>query len=519
MDKKRAIINVLVAIVFKVVILIVSIIARRVIINTIGNELNGLNSLFSSIFSLLSLVELGMSVAVSFSLIKPIVENDYYKINAYYHYFNKLYKKVSILSLLLGSILIFFLPVLAKDYSLDINIYIPYILFLISNSLRYVYLANTTLINAFKNNYLSTIIVSSSLLLIDIMQIISVLIFKNYYLYAVSSIIGTIVEWIVLELVVNKKYKRCIQITSAKLAPSDLELSKKHIKGVFMHKVGSVLVNTTDSIIISAFVGINLLGIYSNYATIALGLSSLLNLLFTSVVSNVSHGFYKLNKESFKKYFYFFHGLNFGVGMVMYLGFYAIINQLVTIFFGPNLLINQLNVMIITINYFIQYLRQSALAFKDASGIFYVDRIKPVVEGVLNLVLSIVFVLLLRDTGYEIIGVIASTIITNLFICHIVEPHILFKYSFESSAKKYYFKNYFYILVFVLTIIMFNFITNFNLENTFLDLLVKGTISVIFSSIISFIVLMLNNEFKYGVISIYKMFKELLSNKKAKSKI
>lgn len=516
MDKKKSIINVIVALVFKVVILIVSIIGRRVIINTIGNELNGLNSLFSSIFSLLSLVELGMSVAVSFSLIKPIVEDDYYKINAYYNYFNKLYKKVSILSLVLGSLLIIFLPVLAKGYSLDINIYIPYILFLISNSLRYVYLANTTLINAFKNNYISTIIVSLSLLLIDILQIISILIFKNYYLYAFSSIVGTIVEWLILKIVINKKYKNCIENKKAKLDNNDLLVTKKQIKGVFMHKIGSVLVNATDSVIISAFVGVGVLGIYSNYATIALGLASLLNLFFSSVVSNVSHGFYKLNKDSFKRYFYFFHGLNFGIGMVMYLGFYAIVNQLISIFFGSYLLIDSLTVMIITINYFIQYMRQSALAFKDASGIFYVDRIKPIIEGMINLILSITFVLLLKGTGYEIIGVVMATIITNIFICHIAEPYILFKYSLKCSSKGYYLKNYGYIIIFIITLLSFDQITNFKLDNLFLDLLAKGFISVVLSSVISFIVLMLNDEFKYGVISIIKMINEYIKGHKSK---
>lgn len=516
MDKKKSIINVVVAIIFKVVILVVSIIARRVVINTIGNELNGLNSLYSSIFSLLSLVELGMSVAVSFCLIKPIVDNDYYKINAYYHYFNKLYKKICLLSLGLGLTLIAFLPILAKGYSLNINIYIPYLLFLISNSLRYLFLANTTLINAFKNNYLSTIIVSSSLLFIDILQIISIIVYKNYYLYAFSSIIGTILEWLILHFVIVKKYKRCIQIKNAKLAENELFETKKQIKGVFMHKIGSVLVNATDSVIISAFVGVSMLGIYSNYATIALGLSSLLNLFFSSIVSNVSHGFYKLNKESFKRYFYFFHGLNFGIGMIMYLGFYAIVNQLVSLFFGSDLLINNFTVMIITVNYFIQYMRQSVLSFKDASGIFYVDRIKPVIEGILNLILSIILVLILKGTGYEIIGVITSTIITNVFICHIVEPHILFKYSFECSAKKYYFKNYIYIVIFIVTLLMFNAISNFSAGNLFLDLIYKGFISVILSSLISFIVLMLNDEFKYGMISIYKMIKEMFWNKREK---
>jgi hypothetical protein len=110
-----------------------------------------------------------------------------------------------------------------------------------------------------------------------------------------------------------------------------------------------------------------------------------------------------------------------------------------------------------------------------------------------------------------------ATIITNIFICHIAEPYILFKYSFKCSSKGFYLKNYLYILIFIITLVLFNFITNFTLDNLFFDLLSKGFISVGLSSVIAFIVLMLNDEFKYGVISIVKMLNGYIKSHKSKS--
>ena len=46
MDKKRSILNISVAISFKVILFALSIISRRFLIKYIGNDANGLNSLY-----------------------------------------------------------------------------------------------------------------------------------------------------------------------------------------------------------------------------------------------------------------------------------------------------------------------------------------------------------------------------------------------------------------------------------------------------------------------------------------
>ena len=90
MDKKKGLLNVIVSIAFKVLLLVGAILVRRYLIKYIGNEVNGLNSLYTSIIGFLAVAELGVGSAITFCMYKPIVEGDNDKVSALYGLFTKL---------------------------------------------------------------------------------------------------------------------------------------------------------------------------------------------------------------------------------------------------------------------------------------------------------------------------------------------------------------------------------------------------------------------------------------------
>ena len=135
-------------------------------------------------------------------------------------------------------------------------------------------------------------------------------------------------------------------------------------------------------------------------------------------------------------------------GTIFFWGYYVFVDEAVAICFEGGLKISRSVVFIITLNQFIQFMRHAALLFRDASGAFYYDRWKPVAEGVVNLTLSLIFVKTF-PADYRVVGVIAATIITNLLICHIVEPYVLFKHVLKESCWGFYVKNYALIALFV----------------------------------------------------------------------
>ena len=179
---------------------------------------------------------------------------------------------------------------------------------------------------------------------------------------------------------------------------------------MFMHRIGGVLVNTADSVIISAFIGVVILGKYTNYTTIMTAMTGVLGLFFTPLTSIIGHLYVEQDKTEVKKYLNFFHTFNFIIGIIFFLGYYAVIDNLVNICFKSNeeLVLTRPISFIITLNYFIQFMRQATLLFRDATGTFYNDRWKPLFEGLLNVALSIGFVFLfsyLFGEDFAVVGV------------------------------------------------------------------------------------------------------------------
>ena len=105
---------------------------------------------------------------------------------------------------------------------------------------------------------------------------------------------------------------------------------------------------------------------------------------------------------------------------------------------------------------------------------------------------------------------IVATIITNIFICHIVEPYVLYRHAFEASAKKYYLRNYLYIILFVGAMFATHFCMQ-HFESQWIELLVNGCISLAFSIPICIVVSLLNKDFRHY----FRRLLEKLKRKKA----
>ena len=148
-DKKKSVLNVGVSISFHVATLIASIIVRRLLIQSLGNDINGLHSLFLSIVGVLSVAELGVGSAITFAMYKPIVNDEKNEIIALYQLYKKTYFIIGGVILLVGLLLIPVLPWIAKDYSYSYkDLYISFVLMLISTVLSYMYSSKISLINA-----------------------------------------------------------------------------------------------------------------------------------------------------------------------------------------------------------------------------------------------------------------------------------------------------------------------------------------------------------------------------------
>lgn len=470
MNRKLSILNVSVSIIFKVILFFFAIFSKRLLIRFVGNDANGIYALYLNIVGVLSIAELGVGTAISFSMYKPIVNNEDFKVAGLYNLYENIYKIIGIVIFVIGLLITPFLHLLINNYTPSFNYQISYIMVLISTAFTYVYSSKISLVNAYKNNYITTTIISVGQIINYSLQIFFLYLFKSFELFVICKIISEILQAICIDIYAKKNYAHIIN-TNNKIDNDTRTEIIKNIKAMFLHKIGEVFINSTDSIIISTFVSVHVLGLYSNYTTIVIAMAGILGLLFSPLTSIVGHLCAERNRNS-ERTFHFFYFVNYAVGCIFYLGYYSIIDNLITLFFGENLIMQWDIPFIITLNYFIQFMRKSVLLFRDATGAFYNDRWKPLIEGILNLILSL---MLVKSIG--VTGVIIATIITNLVICHIVEPWVLYKNVFHKNPVQYYIVNYIFIGLFIVMIMCLN-IFKQSLNNIWFEIIVNGLIAV-----------------------------------------
>ena len=476
MDTKRSILNITTSIISHILLLIVAIIVRRLLIQYVGNDVNGLNSLYASIIGMLGVVELGVGRAIVYSMYKPIVVGDDRQITALYGLYKKLYLIIGAVIFVAGLLVVPFLPLMISDYeTVSVNVYTTFLLTLVSVVISYFYSAKTALIEANKDNYITTGILTFSNLTQYALQILVILVLKSFTLFLFCQIISTLMVWLLTEIVVRKCYSHIVTRREVVDKSTKTEIGK-NVKAMIMHKIGTKMVQSVDSMIISGFIGVVVLGKYSNYTYVASAMVGIISLFFGPLTSVVGHLCAEGNRKKNKHYFDYFYCLNYVLAVVFFLGYYAVIDSVVALLFGPGLSVSHAISFIITLNQFIQYMRNASLLFRNASGSFYYDRWKPIAEGIVNLILSLIFVMVFPDE-LRVVGVIVATIITNLLICDTVEPFVVFKYVFGQKPGKFYIRNYSYIALFTLALILMTYLTR-PTSNPIIGILANGFISI-----------------------------------------
>ena len=290
MDKKRSVLNVSVSVISKFILMLAALIVRRLLIQRIGNDVNGLNSLYIDIIGMMAVAELGVGSAIVYSMYSPIVSGDKKKVAALFGLYKRLYRIIGMVILAAGVLVTPFLPRIIGDYDkLDssINVYLTFLLTVVSVVISYLYSAKSSLIEAHKNNYITTGITTLSKLFMYGLQITCLLIWRSFTVFAICKIAGALFAWAVTELVARRKYNDILREHENVDKETEGEIVK-NIKAMFLHKIGTILVNGVYSLVISAFIGVAVLGKYNNYSYIAGVVSSTIALFFSVRVDKIS---------------------------------------------------------------------------------------------------------------------------------------------------------------------------------------------------------------------------------------
>lgn len=491
MRTKNSVKNMIISFISNLLTILIGLVAQAIFVKTLGQEYLGINGLFSNIISMLGLVELGVGSAIIYSLYKPVYENNQKKICALLSFYRKCYNYISIIVLVAGLLITPFLKYLVSDVSVDINLNVIYILFVIDIFFSYILSYKRSIINAYQKNYIVNVVHILYLTFLNLFQAIILVKTKNYYLYLIIKIFMRIIENIMISIIADRMYpfiSKRVELDSE--TKSDIF---KKVKALFFHKIGGFFVNGTDNILISKFIGIIQVGLYSNYYLIINAVNILFGQIISVVNSSVGNLLVEDNKEKNYLVFKKIRFLNFWIASFSAISILVIMDSFIVLWLGSEYILAPLVLFVLVFNYFQKSMRNSYMVFKEAAGIFYEDRFVPLIEALTNIVFSYI---LLKIFGLA--GVFMGTIISGLVLWGYSYPKYVYKKLFDRDYLSYIKETISYILLFILIASLTYYLSIFvNYDSIYLELFIKAIICLIVPNLILLLIFYKTDNFRY----------------------
>ncbi len=500
---KNATRNIIFGIILKIYQLVVPFMMRTAMIYLLGVEYLGLNSLFTSILQVLNLAELGVGSAMVFSMYKPITEDDNETICALMNLYKIYYRVIGAVVLLVGCVLLPFIPNLINGkIPNDINIYFLYLMNLVATVLSYWLFAYK---NSILQAYQRVDVISKVMLVTEtikyVFQLLALAIFNNYYYFVTVILITQIVTNIITAIVSDKMYPQ--YKADGKLSKEKKQRINQRIRDLFTSKVGSVIVNSVDNIVISSFLGLTALAMYQNYFYLITAVIGLVAIIFNACTAGIGNS---LLVESKEKNFLDLQKFTFIISWIAGICtccLLCLIQPFIKVWIGEKMLLSFSVVICFCIYYFVYEINQLLNTYKDAAGIWHEDRFRPLITALTNLILNLIMV---RFMG--IYGVILSTVISILVVGMPWLLHNLFNVIFEREyLKSYISKLFLYMIVVTISCALTYFICQFIHVQDYLTIIIRGCLCLIIPNIIYFIVYNKMPEFMQSLVLINNITK------------
>lgn len=375
--------------IYQLITILLGFVSRTVFIRCLGAQYLGISGLFTNILTIFSLTELGFSSAISFHLYRQLADNNQKEISGIMNFYKGVYRAVAFIILVLGCSLIPLLQYIIKESPFDIEyIRLVYFIYVFKSVSTYFFSYNFTLIQADQKKYLLTKIDIILHVIISVVNIFTLIIFRNYIIYLVTEIVIGILGNFLKTLRVKKEYPYLNK--NEKLSKKSRKKIWKDVSNIFAGKVSNVIVTSTDNLLISSIINVTAVGLYSNYSMIITYITNFLTQFTSATQASLGNLLAQESKEYSYTVLKRLTTILYFVTSFCTVSLVVLLNPFITAWIGEKYLLNFPIVLICVINFYIQIMKTPMWFSVGGLGYFKEDRNIAIYGAISNLLVSII---------------------------------------------------------------------------------------------------------------------------------
>lgn len=418
------------------ILILSNFVTRRVFILQLGDGLVGIESLFKSVVSMLSLAELGIGTGLVYLLYQPLAERDAAAIRRVLNFYRRAYLLISAVILAAGAAMSFFVWFFVEESYDPRFLGLTFFLYVLDTLAAYLFAHQRALIIADQKNYVNNLNEMLMNLLAMVLQVTLLLVIRSFVVYILVRIFCRLVA----ALLIHRNFRRLYPEIAASRSRESISREQRqgvmlNIRSMLFHKVGGLGVTASGSLIISKLLGSVVNGLYANYTLITTTVNALILQVFSGITASFGDYIHSENRAHACEKFDLLHYINFLIASFCTTSLFVLLEPFIALFFGPERVLPHLTTVLLTAHFFVYSMRRVVLMVRDSAGLYAPDRYMPLVEIALNVALSLVLVLY---TPLGVNGVLIGNLVSMLLIPFWIQPRIVYRAVFGRSSAAYF---------------------------------------------------------------------------------
>lgn len=455
-------------------------ICRIVFIHYIPQEYVGVKGLFANILSILSLSELGVGSVLVIYMYKPLAAQDHLRVASLVKLYRKLYRIIIPVIFITGCCLIPFLPYFINGITAMHGLTVIYLLYLLRSVFGFYNGHLCALFMADQKAHYVSFAGYIAQICASILQIIFLVLTQNIFIYLIIQLLTTMLQKGFLGWLAKRTYPYVCKSDVPTLSKSEQKEIFQNVGAMFQHRLGATVLSSTDNILISKFINITVVAINDAYSSILSVITQLLSQIFVLLTSVIGTSNATSSKEESSRKFFDLHFINFWFYTFCSCSLLLLFHPTIQILFGTNYTFSSSIEFLLVLNFYIVGIRQITLLFKESLGLLRQDRWVPIIEVLINIVISLIGV-----HYFGTIGIFAGTTISMLITSFPIEPYILFRYGFQIPTWTFWKTSIpYYILSALLLISSYKLSALAMFSNIWLSFMIRLVIALLYPNLV-----------------------------------